>query len=215
MRQYAVKPIITAYPPPFVFDQDMRPKQTLVRQDGAFVMRVKKDPAQILQPDCATLLFDTEYIKANFVQGFHVAGGFLFSSGDLVYEVPCDPYLYFHGEEQSIAVRAFTRAWTIFHPHHDLIPICHLYKQPNHQLASVHWNAEHEKHRRIKWVKLKERSDRTLCDLLYQRRKNMAYGLGDQRSLVEFITMSGLDYPNLSIREPAEPQKIFLEADNK
>ena len=32
-------------------------------------------------------------------------------------EVPHDPDYYFHGEEISIAVRAFTHGYDLFHPH--------------------------------------------------------------------------------------------------
>ena len=31
-------------------------------------------------------------------------------------EVPYDPELYFHGEEITLAIRAFTHGYTLFHP---------------------------------------------------------------------------------------------------
>lgn len=42
---------------------------------------------------------------------------FAFSVGSFVEEVPHDPEYYFHGEEISIAVRAFTWGYDLFHPH--------------------------------------------------------------------------------------------------
>jgi hypothetical protein len=42
---------------------------------------------------------------------------FAFASGDFVKEVPHDPEYYFHGEEISIAVRAYTWGYDLFHPH--------------------------------------------------------------------------------------------------
>ena len=42
---------------------------------------------------------------------------FAFSTGKFVVEVPHDPEYYFHGEEISIAVRAFTHGYDLFHPH--------------------------------------------------------------------------------------------------
>lgn len=42
---------------------------------------------------------------------------FAFSLGSFVEEVPHDPEYYFHGEEISIAVRAFTWGYDLFHPH--------------------------------------------------------------------------------------------------
>lgn len=42
---------------------------------------------------------------------------FAFSLGSFVVEVPHDPNYYFHGEEISIAVRAYTWGYDLFHPH--------------------------------------------------------------------------------------------------
>jgi len=42
---------------------------------------------------------------------------FAFSLGSFVTEVPHDPQYYFHGEEISIAVRAYTWGYDLFHPH--------------------------------------------------------------------------------------------------
>lgn len=42
---------------------------------------------------------------------------FCFTSGQFVKEVPHDPEYYFHGEEISIAVRAYTWGYDLFHPH--------------------------------------------------------------------------------------------------
>lgn len=42
---------------------------------------------------------------------------FCFTLGQFVIEVPHDPNYYFHGEEISIAVRAYTWGYDLFHPH--------------------------------------------------------------------------------------------------
>lgn len=42
---------------------------------------------------------------------------FCFTLGSFVLEVPHDPEYYFHGEEISIAVRAYTWGYDLFHPH--------------------------------------------------------------------------------------------------
>ena len=54
----------------------------------------------------------TEPIPARFYSAH-----FAFSVGSFVEEVPHDPLYYFHGEEISIAVRAFTHGYDLFHPH--------------------------------------------------------------------------------------------------
>jgi glycosyltransferase involved in cell wall biosynthesis len=54
----------------------------------------------------------TEPIPARFYSAH-----FAFSTGKFAQEVPHDPEYYFHGEEISIAVRAYTHGYDLFHPH--------------------------------------------------------------------------------------------------
>jgi hypothetical protein len=124
--------------------------------------------------------------------GGHIAGGFYFTLGKLVYEVPYDPYLYFHGEEQSLAIRAFTRAWDIFHIPH--IPLYHLYKRPDTEHHNHHWHSSWEQHRDYQWTELQERAKQRLMDLVYRRTLTGAWGLGDARSLADFAELTGIDY---------------------
>jgi hypothetical protein len=50
-------------------------------------------------------------IRARFVSAH-----FLFAAGSFVQDVPYDPELYFIGEEITLAVRAFTHGYDMFHP---------------------------------------------------------------------------------------------------
>ena len=61
------------------------------------------------RPNWETL---TEPVPARFYSAH-----FAFSLGSFVEEVPHDPEYYFHGEEISIAVRAYTHGYDLFHPH--------------------------------------------------------------------------------------------------
>jgi len=54
----------------------------------------------------------TEPIPARFYSAH-----FCFTLGQFAVEVPHDPKYYFHGEEISIAVRAYTHGYDLFHPH--------------------------------------------------------------------------------------------------
>ena len=49
------------------------------------------------------------------------SGHFYFTIGNFCKEVPYDPEIYFLGEEISMAVRAFTHGYDLFHPHKNLI----------------------------------------------------------------------------------------------
>ncbi|MEZ5285182.1 MAG: WlaTC/HtrL family glycosyltransferase [Vicinamibacterales bacterium] len=46
---------------------------------------------------------------------------FLFAPGRFVEDVPYDPDLYFTGEEITLAVRAFTHGYDLFHPRHVIV----------------------------------------------------------------------------------------------
>ena len=54
----------------------------------------------------------TEPLPARFYSAH-----FCFTLGSFIKEVPHDPEYYFHGEEISIAVRAYTWGYDLFHPH--------------------------------------------------------------------------------------------------
>ena len=54
----------------------------------------------------------TEPIPARFYSAH-----FCFTLGQFSIEVQHDPLMYFHGEEISIAVRAYTHGYDLFHPH--------------------------------------------------------------------------------------------------
>lgn len=58
----------------------------------------------------------TEPVPARFYSAH-----FCFTLGQFVKEVPHDPEYYFHGEEISIAVRAYTWGYDLFHPHKVII----------------------------------------------------------------------------------------------
>ena len=58
----------------------------------------------------------TEPVPARFYSAH-----FCFTLGSFVKEVPHDPEYYFHGEEISIAVRAYTWGYDLFHPHKTVV----------------------------------------------------------------------------------------------
>ena len=63
--------------------------------------------------------------NTEITHGYLIAAGCLFTRGSFVKDVPYDQSLYFYGEELSIALRAFTRGYGIYHI--PSTPIYHLY----------------------------------------------------------------------------------------
>ncbi len=200
------QPIVSTYPYGFEFENDQPVVKIEVSDKTTLVLRPHPDTA--LANDTATLRFRAEHVfTRDPVPGCHVAGGFLFAAGELVHQVPYDPYLYFHGEEQSIAVRAWTRGWDIFHPPH--IPLFHLYKVPNTEHRNHHWHPKWDQQRDFKYAELRQAADRRLADLLYQRRDLGVYGLGAQRSLAEYARFSGIDYAGRRLVQEYRPEYSF------
>jgi hypothetical protein len=120
------------------------------------------------------------------------AGGFLFGAAAWINDVPYDPYLYFIGEESSLAVRLYTHGWDIFIPTDVL-----LYHDYNdHSERPRHWRD------RPDWPGLNSRSLARVRHLLGGEacadpaalRELDRYGLGGERSLADYQAFAGIDF---------------------
>lgn len=63
-------------------------------------------PAEVEEIDIYTLPIPTRFFSAHF----------MFTFGQFIKDVPYDPNLYFHGEEITMAVRAYTAGYDLFCP---------------------------------------------------------------------------------------------------
>jgi len=59
----------------------------------------------------------------------------LFAPGRFITDVPYDPELYFHGEEITLAIRAFTHGYDLFHPSRHI-----LWHQEPRRVTPLHWD---------------------------------------------------------------------------
>lgn len=194
----SAKPLITTYP--YRFDMvDGEPVYTPSEGKTALVLRPHPDTP--LKDDDVVLRFQGRHLFTEEpVLGCHIAAGFLFAGGSFVEEVPYDPYLYFHGEEQSLAVRAFTRGWDIYHT--TSVPLYHLYKQANTPHTTHHWYGDIDSQRAFTGAYLTERARQRLFRLLTGPATGSAFGLGSVRSLADFAALSGIDYAARTISDP-------------
>jgi glycosyltransferase involved in cell wall biosynthesis len=194
----SVKPIISTYP--YRFDMvDGIPHYT--PSEGKTALILRPHPGTPLTPDNVVLRFIGRHMFTDqAVLGCHMAGGFIFCAGNFIEEVPYDPYLYFHGEEQSLAVRAYTRGWDIYHP--TWVPLYHLYKTADTPHETHHWHGDIDARRAHTGAYLTDRAKTRLTALLSGELKSDAYGLGRARSLDDFIALSGIDYKSKIITEP-------------
>ena len=175
-------------------------------EDGRAVRTKVTDKvlAHVVKPDTG---FDPGHLVLGFeahpvlvdeaLPAFHVAGGCLFAPGRFAVEFPYDPALYFHGEEQALALRLFTHGWDMFHP--PGLPIYHLYTAgPNMGARPLHWDAAQDAQRPVKWSEREKLSRRRLSDLVAGAPLGV-YGLGSVRTLADYAAFSGIDYTRKSL----------------
>lgn len=147
---------------------------------------------------------ECDYIpRRNFAPGYMVAAGCMFTVGKWAEEVPYDPYLFFEGEEQSIALRSWTHGYSIFH----ISPLM-FYHYYISAYKKRFWNDEVEKQTR--WEDLNARSLSRLQRVVTGDDVGV-YGLGSRRSLHEYARFTGIDYLNKVVEPRAMDKSIFMK----
>ena len=132
----------------------------------------------------------TEPIPARFYSAH-----FCFTLGQFCVEVPHDPEYYFHGEEISIAVRAYTWGYDLFHPHK--IVVWHEYTRKGRKKQwddDPVWGSRNNKcHQRNR--KLFE-MDGEVKDIDFG-----VYDFGKIRTLEDYERYSGLSFKKRAIQK--------------
>ena len=109
------KPIISSYLPSYFPNND--PQGRLEQVWGLNIDRFMPAGVIFLTPYTLDNWKDlTEPFPSRFLSGH-----FIFTLGQFVKEVPYDENLYFHGEESSLAARAYTFGYDLFSPHRPII----------------------------------------------------------------------------------------------
>ena len=109
------------------------------------------------------------------------SGHFAFASSRFIEEVPYDPRLYFSGEEPSMAARAWTSGWNLYHPCSTVA--VHRYGREGRRL---HWDVDQ------KWWLYDDRS-KARCAALWDERLQGVHGTGRLRSMQGFFDFAGID----------------------
>jgi glycosyltransferase involved in cell wall biosynthesis len=150
----------------------------------------------------------TEPVSARFYSAH-----FCFTLGQFSTEVQHDPEFYFHGEEISIAVRAYTHGYDLFHPHR--VVIWHEYTRKG---RIKQWDDDKE------WVKKNDYShskNRKLFSMdgeVYNPEEFGIYGFGNERTLKDYEIYSGLMFSRRAVQQytldknyPPNPQIFETE----
>jgi hypothetical protein len=191
------KPIISSYPKGYTLE-DGKPKFDYENGVKVNVILKNFDRASF-NPSNYTLSFEGVFLSTkNSLLGFHVGAGCLFAPGKFVNEIPYDPQFYFDGEEQAIALRAYTHGWDIFHVPN--MPIYHLYKKHN---RDSHWEGDVDEGRGDNnWQALKQRAIKRLAQLVSGENIGI-YSLGTKRSVSDYANFCGIDYTSATLSEKA------------
>lgn len=139
---YGRKAIVTAYPPAYEFNDD---NERFIPNKKAtkFDMNV----ANGIPSAAAAFKDDDDFPE----QEFFIAGGFLFTSGSWVKEVPYDEEIFFLGEEITLAIRSYTAGYFIFSP--TRFVCAHLYQiaQKQGEKRPNFWDKSEERTRTVLW----------------------------------------------------------------
>lgn len=195
------KPLLTSYVPSFDPDNDPngRVKEPWRMNFDRFIPEgaVFFLPGSI--PNWQSLKLP---IKARFYSAH-----FCFAPGSFCLEVPHDPNYYFHGEEISIAVRAFTHGYDLFHPHK--IICWHEYTRKN---RTKQWDDDKKWYEKNNKCHLRNRK---LFEMDGEK-KDIDFGIydfGKERTLEDYERYSGLNFKlravqkyTLDLLDPPNPK---------
>lgn len=121
-----------------------------------------------------------------------IGAGLLFGPSAILAEVPYDPFIYFTGEEITLAARLWTHGWDLYAPNR--VTVYHEYSErPNKRR---HW------HDHKLWTELSDRTAKRVRHLLDGEpcadaealRDIGQYGLGERRSLKLYEEFAGVDF---------------------
>lgn len=181
--------LVSCYPNPFEMVGGQPVSRAVTQRVLAFAVQATSEFAAehpVLMFECVAVERDEPEL------GLHVGGGCLFAPGYIVEDLPYDPRLYFHGEEQAYALRAWTHGWDIYQI--PGMPMSHLYTQPGSSPRPMHWTPEQDERRAVRSAILEKAAQLRLAAMLWADADLGAFGLGRARTLADWAEFSGIDY---------------------
>ncbi|TVQ61241.1 MAG: hypothetical protein EA366_03185 [Spirulina sp. DLM2.Bin59] len=175
------KPILSSFPPGYI------PPRELVSHTPTQIRVTHFVNQWDLRPQAYGDLSDCDAPQ----RGSFIAGGFSFSSAQVIAEVPQDPNIYFT-DEIPYAVRLWTHGWDVYHPHQ--VVCWHFYNEGDSRVFN--WDDNRS------WVQRQNRTATYTKELLGMEPSSRdfgRYGLGSERPLAEFEARTNIDFAKRTI----------------
>lgn len=183
------KPLITGYIPSFDPDNDPAGRVNIPWRMN-FDRFIPEGAVFFMPGTIDNHLSLTEPVRARFYSAH-----FCFTQGLFCKEVPHDPEYYFHGEEISIAVRAFTWGYDLFHPHK--VIAWHEYTRKG---RTKQWDDDKNWHVKNSSCHLRNRKlfgmDGEAQDVFFGQ-----YGFGTERTLRDYEKYAGLSFKKRAVQK--------------
>ena len=197
------KPLLTSYIPSYNPEND--PEE---RVDNAWAMKFDR-----FTPE-GIIFFLPYYVEKDITEPIPArfySAHFCFTDGIFCKEVQHDPEMYFHGEEISIAVRAWTWGYDLFHPNE--VIAWHEYTRKD---RTKHWDDDKD------WVNKNTKTHSRVRKLLgvdgevctpCNRNSFGRYFFGEERTLEDWQRVMGIRFKDRSIQEAVLNNLIPQERD--
>lgn len=186
------KPIISSYLPSYNPEND--PAERLDEVWGLHVQRFMPQGVLFLEPRGK---LNWQEIKEPF-KGRFLSAHMIFSQISFPKEVPYDPELYFHGEESSLAARAYTYGYDLYSPHFPIV--WHEYHRNGKR---KHWddntwdNLDKNSYARYRKLMGSEEGGCTPCEI----NKLAPNYFGTERSFEQYEKYIGIKFSTRQIHE--------------
>lgn len=187
LKQYHSKPIITAYPANFNQDTfekvEYKPNTVAIVSTDNDLGRAERFIEIGFCPPWGNPNYPAEH---RIVHGYHLGACCIFAEGSFVNDVPYDDSIFFGGEEPVLTLRAWTHGYNIFHIGN--LKVYHCWGKNYGGIVLRDIRTEDSK---SYVLQAKDYIKQIINGEIVGK-----YGLGNQRTIQQYIDYSGLDFFN-------------------
>jgi len=185
------KPLLTSYIPSFNPNKD--PEDRHPKAWGMSFDRFIPEGVVFFLP------YHIEHSVSQPIKARFYSAHFAFTIGEFCKEVQHDPLFYFHGEEITIGVRAFTWGYDLFHPHKTIA--WHEYTREGrtkHWDDDQHWTSKNDRaHSRTKTLLGVDGEVCSPCNA----KSFEGYNIGTERTIKDYEIYAGIRFKDRAITD--------------